>query len=118
MNLNLVFSNYTKIASTILVTSILISGCSKTEPEPEEITPSIGEQVFNGTCKVCHAQGINGAPILGNKKMWQSRITKGVPTLIEHATNGFGLMPAKGGNTSLTDEEISAAVNFMVSKVQ
>lgn len=79
--------------------------------------PSPGEQVFTQNCKVCHAQGINGAPIFGNKKMWAPRVEKGIPALIQHAMNGFGLMPAKGGNESLTEEDITGAVTFMVSKV-
>ncbi len=79
---------------------------------------SVGQQVFQGTCKVCHAGGINGAPIFGNKKMWEKRLPQGIDTLVSHAINGYGLMPAKGGNTSLTDEQISHAVNYMVQHVK
>ncbi len=88
---------------------LLMMGCEK--------EPSLGEVTYQGTCIKCHANGLNGAPIFGNKKMWSKRTPQGIPTLIEHATNGYGLMPAKGGNTELTDEEISAAVNYMVSQV-
>lgn len=98
-----------------IVLAFSLSGCGKEASEP---TPSNGELVFQGTCRVCHAQGINGAPIYGNKKMWSKRLPQGVPTLIEHATNGYGLMPAKGGNTELTDQDISDAVNYMVAAVQ
>lgn len=90
----------------------LLAACSQ---EPEG--PSPGELVYKGTCKVCHAQGINGAPIVGNKKMWGPRITQGIPALVEHASNGYGLMPAKGGNTDLTTEQITAAVEYMVGQV-
>lgn len=76
-----------------------------------------GIEVVNGTCKVCHAQGINGAPIIGNKKMWGPRAEQGLETLIEHASNGYGLMPAKGGNESLTQEDISAAIQYMLSRL-
>lgn len=100
---------------TPAVLACCFAGCSK-EAEPPE--PSPGEIVFNGTCKVCHAQGINGAPILGNKAMWAKRLPQGIPTLVEHATNGYELMPAKGGNTELNQADIQAAVTFMVSKVQ
>ena len=77
-----------------------------------------GEQVFTGTCKVCHAQGINGAPIVGNKKMWGPRIEQGYETLVSHAQSGYGLMPARGGNEELTDEEIGSAVFYMISQLE
>lgn len=78
----------------------------------------MGEEVFSGLCIACHAAGLNGAPIFGNAKMWGPRIEQGIPTLVEHATNGYGLMPAKGGNPDLTDEQIAAAVAYMVNEVQ
>ena len=76
-----------------------------------------GETVFMGLCVNCHAQGINGAPIVGNAKMWSARIEQGLPTLIEHANNGYGLMPAKGGSQSLSDEDVAAAVTYMVHQL-
>lgn len=92
----------------------LLAGCT---PEPPE--PSLGEKVYTGTCKVCHAQGLNGAPMFGNKKMWGPRIEQGINVLIQHATEGYNnRMPARGGNDSLTDEEVAAGVNYMVSKVK
>lgn len=78
----------------------------------------LGEEVFNGTCIACHAQGINGAPILGNNKMWGKRVGQGEEVLLEHAKNGYGLMPAKGGNNDLRDEELAAAIKFMLSKLE
>lgn len=95
-------------------------GCSKREAaEAPVLSPVLaqGEAVFKGTCKVCHAQGINGAPIIGNANMWAERVKQGIPTLVEHASNGHGLMPAKGGNTELTTEEITAAVTYMVEQL-
>ena len=80
--------------------------------------PNVGEQIVNSVCVVCHAQGINGAPIIGNKKMWSKRLPQGEDVLIEHAINGYELMPAKGGSTDLSDEEIAAAVRYMMSQVE
>lgn len=103
-----------------LLGGLMLTACSsdkdaeKTLPDPNLLA---GEQLVKQNCKVCHGQGINGAPIIGNKKMWEKRIAQGVPTLVEHATQGFGLMPAKGGS-SLSDEEIATAVNYMVSQVK
>lgn len=101
---------------------LLTAACSKQAAEPPK--PSAGELVFNKNCKVCHAQGINGAPILGNKAMWEPRLTQGEDVLVSHALSGFGLMPARGGkdgkngNSFLPDEDIKLAVKFMISKVE
>lgn len=98
------------LLALIVPFGLLLQGCEK--------KPSLGEITYQGTCIKCHANGLNGAPIFGNKKMWSKRVGQGIPTLVEHATNGYGLMPAKGGNLDLTEEEISAAVNYMVSQAQ
>lgn len=92
------------------------AGCSDDAAPP---TPKVsaGEQIFIQNCNVCHAQGINGAPIIGNITMWQKRVGQGITTLVQHAMNGHGLMPAKGGKPELTEAEIELAVRYMVSRV-
>ena len=85
-----------------------ISACSK--------KPDVGEEIVNTACVVCHAQSINGAPIIGNKKMWSKRLPQGEAVLIEHAVNGYELMPAKGGRSDLSDEDVAAAVRYMMSQ--
>jgi len=81
-----------------------------------------GEKVFKGTCSMCHQTGAAGAPIIGNKDEWGPRIAQGMPTLYDHALKGFtgkkGMMPAKGANTSLSDDDVKAGVDYMVSKVK
>jgi cytochrome c5 len=81
--------------------------------------PADGKKVFDGTCHVCHATGIAGAPKFGDKAAWAPRIAQGEATLIQHAMNGFqgkaGVMPPKGGNTSLTAADIKAAVEYMTA---
>jgi len=103
------------------IASILaITGCSDEKTSNKDVGEelSLGASIVKSNCKVCHAQGINGAPVIGNKRMWEPRLGKGIPALIENASNGVGLMPAKGGNTALTHEEISLAVNFLVEQVK
>lgn len=105
------------ISGVILVSSLF--GCAEKEVEPK-VDPKLveGEQIVKANCKVCHAQGINGAPVIGNTKMWAKRKQQPLETLVEHASNGFGLMPAKGGNTELTEEQITLAIQYMLSQVQ
>lgn len=78
---------------------------------------AMGEEVVKSNCVVCHKQGINGAPIIGNNKMWEPRVAQGEATLLEHATNGFGLMPAKAGNNELTEEDLRLAIRYMLSRL-
>lgn len=79
-----------------------------------------GEKVFKSVCFMCHQTGAAGAPIAGNKDDWVPRIAQGKPTLYKHALEGFtgnkGTMPPRGGNPSLKDNEVEAAVDFMVAK--
>ena len=82
---------------------------------PKEMAAA--EALYTKNCKVCHAQGINGAPILGNAKMWSERASKGKDTLVSHAIGGFGLMPAKGGKSHLSDQEVGQIVEYMLSQV-
>lgn len=81
-----------------------------------------GEKIFKNTCAMCHQTGAAGAPLLGSKEEWAPRIAQGNATLYDHAIKGFtgakGMMPAKGGNPSLSDEDIQAAVDYMVGKGQ
>lgn len=71
-------------------------------------------------CALCHSSGVAGAPIPGNKDEWAPRIAQGNDILYKHAIEGFtgakGMMPPRGGGTSLKDEEVKAAVDFMVAK--
>lgn len=78
-----------------------------------------GKKVWIETCEGCHGWGIGGAPIPLHFDQWESRIAKGKDTLYEHAINGFfgpddSMMPERGGNPELSDEEVRAAVDYMV----
>ncbi|WP_438951285.1 c-type cytochrome [Porticoccus sp.] len=75
-----------------------------------------GEPLVKANCRVCHASGINGAPIIGNPKMWASKISQGEKTLVQHAIEGYGLMPARGGS-ELTDQQMAQAVSYMLSQL-
>lgn len=79
-----------------------------------------GKQVYTAACFACHGTGAAGAPKLGDKGAWSARIAQGMDTLVEHALKGFqgstGFMPAKGGNASLSDADVKAAVEYIVSQ--
>ena len=95
----------------------------ETPAEPEPVATAMsGPQVYNTACLACHGAGIGGAPVLGNVAQWVDRITQGADTLKEHALLGYtgsmGYMPPKGGRLDLSDAEIDAAVDYMISESQ
>lgn len=77
-----------------------------------------GKTVYQMNCAGCHTAGITGAPKLGDSRAWSARLSAGVSPLYSSAVKGKGAMPPKGGNAGLTDADIRAAVDFIVSQVQ
>lgn len=75
-----------------------------------------GEEVVGSVCAACHASGAMGAPKIGDKAGWAPRIAQGYETLIKHAIEGIRMMPARGGNATLTDGEIANAVAHMANE--
>ncbi|MFP5417680.1 MAG: c-type cytochrome [Gammaproteobacteria bacterium] len=133
-----------KPSSLILALSLvaLLGACGKQEsaapdtPAPEAAAPQApaaaapaaadpdiaenaqGKKVFGNVCSMCHAVGAAGAPKPGDKADWAPRIAQGKDVLYKHALEGYtgakGVMPARGGSTTLSDEDVKAAVDFMV----
>lgn len=82
--------------------------------------PRSGEEVYNAACMACHATGAAGAPVYGNAESWAPRIAKGIDALHQsglHGVPGTGMM-AKGGCMNCSDEEVIAAVDYMVAGSQ
>jgi cytochrome c5 len=75
-----------------------------------------GEQVVQERCQECHVAGKQGAPKLGDMNEWKPRLQGGVDRLVKSAIGGHNSMPARGGMANLSDAEMKAAVEFMVSK--
>jgi cytochrome c5 len=93
-------------------------------PTPGKAAPAAGgdtakgESIFNTTCTACHSTGAAGAPKIGDKTAWGPRLKDGMPAVYAFAMKGKGAMPPKGGNASLSETDVKAAVDFMVSKVK
>ncbi len=81
-----------------------------------------GQATYQTACIACHASGLAGAPRVGDAAAWQARLAQGMAVLVENAVNGFqgqsGVMPAKGGNPTLSDAAVEAAVQYMVEQSQ
>lgn len=83
---------------------------------PSDGKPRSGETVYNTICKACHEAGVAGAPKTGDKAAWATRIATGLEALLTSATKGKNAMPARGGAADLTDDELKAAVEYLVEK--
>lgn len=129
-------SSHMKIISTTFLGLALLglAACGKQEPAPTAApTPvaaavpapapvaenALGKSVYGKTCAMCHAAGVAGAPKPGDKADWGPRIAQGNDVLYKHAIEGFtgarGMMPARGGGATLSDDEVKAAVDHMVA---
>jgi len=76
-----------------------------------------GKEVYNAACMSCHASGAAGAPMTGNNEQWSDRLAKGKEILYSSAVNGIGVMPAKGGIATLSDDEVKSAVDYLISEL-
>jgi cytochrome c5 len=72
--------------------------------------------IYTASCAACHVSGAAGAPKLGDKAAWAPRIKGGSEALYNSALKGKNAMPPKGGNASLSDAEVKAVVDYMVSQ--
>ena len=75
-----------------------------------------GKDIYNSVCMSCHMSGAAGAPVTGKADQWTDRLAKGNDTLYANAINGIGVMPAKGGLMSLSDDEVKLAVDYMLQQ--
>ena len=129
--------------STLLLATLslaLLSACGQKEsaapaaepapvaaPAPAPAVPvvaenTVGKSVFGKVCAMCHAVGAAGAPKPGDKADWGPRIAQGKDMLYKHAIEGFtgakGMMPPRGANAALTDDEVKAAVDYMADQAR
>ena len=106
------------------VGQISVASASADQAETVQVAAASidGASVYQSACMACHAAGIAGAPRVGDVAGWADRIAQGPDTLYSHAIQGFqgkaGMMPPKGGNMALSDDEVKAAVDHMVAQSQ
>lgn len=85
---------------------------------PAPAYSAAGEKTYNQACVACHASGAAGAPKLGDKAAWAPRLKTGMAALYAAALKGKGAMPAKGGQATLSDADVKAAVDYMAARSQ
>ena len=80
---------------------------------PSKRSERSGEEIIKAACGSCHYTGEGGAPKIGDKAAWSTRISAGLDTVIASAIKGHGGMPARGGIADLTDPEVKKAIVYM-----
>jgi len=120
----------TKPVGQVIITSEELGGVDAQDmvvadaSTKEETNGSNGESIYNGLCVNCHGIAALAAmiPQTGDAAIWGPRIEKGIEVLYKNAINGYtgelGMMPAKGGNPALSDEEVKTAVDYIIGRVK
>jgi cytochrome c5 len=97
------------------------SAAAAARPAPAEAAPAKiaaaapdGKKVYESTCIACHGIGVANAPKFGDKNAWAPHLMHGIEHLYENALKGLNAMPPRGGNLTLSDADVKAAVDYMV----
>lgn len=113
-----------RLKTTLGLAAALLGAASVHAASPPELAGfERGRVVWLGTCQLCHAEPATGAPQLGDAAAWAPRAAQGKAVLYQHALEGFmgplgDEMPARGANPALSDDEVKAAVDYMVRAAQ
>jgi cytochrome c5 len=107
-----------KPVGTVCIEGEACETATVTAAAPVASGPVSGDEVYASACAACHNVGVLGSPVLGDAAQWTARVSKGTETLYANAINGIGSMPAKGGNASLSDEAVQAAVDHMLAALE
>ena len=98
--------------SGLILPGLLVAACGASNAS-ERL--DYGQQVYLEHCASCHDTGAKGAPVLGRAKDWVDRSRLWEAVLYEHANAGYLGMPAKGGAADLTEYDVDAAAEYMLT---
>lgn len=117
--------------SFFLILSLFLMGCdtkdSSSDSYPESVASGLagsdslaqsGKAIYMSKCRACHDYGVAGAPRYGNSEIWAGRLKKGLDVLYKNSINGIRAMPARGGCYACSDDDIKAAVDYILANSQ
>ncbi|WP_018871728.1 c-type cytochrome [Thioalkalivibrio sp. ALJ16] len=103
-----------RIAQRIAPIGQVVSGQVDAVEEAADLSPG---DIYSNVCAACHDSGASGAPITDDTDEWSNRLNdKGLEGLFENSISGIGAMPARGGDSSLTDEQVQEVVAYMLDQ--
>lgn len=76
-----------------------------------------GAEIYGNVCASCHDTGSRGSPKKGDNAEWQKRMAQGQELMLQHALQGYNKMPARGGDDSLSDDDVKKAINHLLESV-
>ncbi len=83
---------------------------------PAQAQANAAKAIYDSGCSACHATGVIGAPKFGDAAQWGPRAARGVDALVKSAIAGTPKgMPPKGGRADLSDAQMRAVVDYMLS---
>lgn len=98
----------------------LVAGCLMAA---STVAAASGERVYREYCAQCHTPDADGkttdfAPAIGNTRIWKYRIdlAGGREGLYRGAIKGLYNMLPKGGHSHLSDDEVRAAVDYILER--
>jgi cytochrome c5 len=77
-----------------------------------------GKKIVQSSCYACHGTGAAGAPKIGDKAAWAPRIAQGRETLLANSIQGLRAMPPRGACMTCSDDDLKAAIDYMISQIQ
>jgi cytochrome c5 len=95
-----------KVLFTAALAAVSISGALSAAAEPNM-------EKYNKSCAVCHAQGVAGAPKIGDAAAWAPRLEKGLDGLMASVKNGLNAMPPRGMCFDCSDDEYMELIKYM-----
>ncbi|MEH6583840.1 MAG: c-type cytochrome [Halioglobus sp.] len=75
-----------------------------------------GKRVYEEVCATCHDSGADGAPRRGEAGDWSGRSHLWEAVLLEHVDKGYLGMPAQGGSGGLSEYDVGAASEYMLTE--
>lgn len=100
------------------LSGLLIVGFTTAATLAHASGPRSGEDIYNAKCVACHTGAIPGAAKLGDVAGWEPAIARGIDVMYSRSISGYRGMPAKGLCLDCTDDEIKAAVDYIVEQSQ
>ncbi|NWE18163.1 cytochrome c5 family protein [Pseudomonas sp. P7548] len=109
-----------RIALLLALLGLLTACDDKPKPRPESASAATAmpadpalAQVYDTSCKLCHANPASGAPLTGDRSAWSPRVAQGADTLLDHSINGYNGMPPMGLCMQCSEEQFLALISFM-----
>ncbi|MCJ8157962.1 cytochrome c5 family protein [Sphingomonas sp. LaA6.9] len=110
----------------LILSGLALLAACQSEPAPVPLTPEQSAALkpadarlaglYEQSCKSCHTARDTGAPLTGDRTMWDPRWAKGMPALVRSAVGGLGGMPAGGQCFSCTPADHEALIRFMAAR--